>query len=146
MKEKSDYTIDNQRRDCLSIYCKECKKLYNKEFRVSRPEVIKRNNKKWYRGHVEESAIKHKIYYRKNKDKIIAYSAKYLKEHPESGRKSRKKYYKNNIEKIKAYGKKYYAENTERLRANGRAYNKRYYAENSEEICRKAREKYRKKV
>ena len=140
----SSFTIDRQKYDEMSIYCKDCKRIINKKYNATHVKENAVLSKKWRSENAEYDAERQREYYDNNKEVLLVYSKKYQKEHPESSRRSSLKYYKKNTKKAIAYAKKYYADNAEKIKANSKIYSRKYYAENSEELKRKAREKYRK--
>src|SRR5258708_2687201 len=110
--------------------CKECIKVYNKQYNVEHEEEIKENNKQ---------------YYAENKDKIKEYQKEYRIEHKEEIKENSKLYYSKNKEEIKEYQKQSYVENKEEKnkysrqynaehKEEKREYNKQYYTKNKEEL------------
>jgi hypothetical protein len=88
-KDESEFTFDKNKKDELSIYCKDCQKLIREKYKGK----YKDKRKQYY----QENKEKIKQYYNDNIDKI-------------------KEYYQENVEKKKEYRKEYWEENKETLK------------------------------
>ena len=94
--------------------CRNCRNIYEKQYRTTHKENIKVSNNK---------------YYANNKDKINAYGQSYYEENKEE----RLEYHRNNYQENIDYYEEYYEKNKGKILEN----RKGYYKENKEEILEK---------
>ena len=84
--------------------------------------------------------LKKKIYYRKNRYKILEKSKKRYEKNKQNRKIYNKQYYSKNKQNRKIYNKQYYSKNTDKILERGRKYNK-----NNKEKVNLIRSEYRKK-
>ena len=139
LKDESLFsTSRNQCKECRKIYCKQYelehkeqrkkysktpkRKKYLKKYRIDNKEKMKQCSKKYEQDHKEEL----KQYRINHKGRKKQYDKKYNPNHKEE----RKKYRLENKDKTKKHNKNYRLNHKEELKKRG----KRYYLDNTEQI------------
>jgi hypothetical protein len=70
-KNEIDFGKDKQRNDGLNVYCKECIRQRNREYKEKNPEKILFWSSQNRKRHRDEIIEWHRTYYAENKDKIL---------------------------------------------------------------------------
>jgi len=143
-KNLSEFSKCKHYKDNYHCWCKQCKKKYNKQWKIKNPEykkVYDENNKeknKEYRERTKDRITEIKeIYYKNNIVKILKYQQEYCKNNKEKLIKRRKIWNEENKEYKKEYSKKYYENNKEQI-----AERKKIYHENNKEHKKEYDKKY----
>lgn len=84
---------------------------------------------------VEQKRKDRKVYYERNKEKLLKIQKKYYDKNSEKIKKASKEYRKNNKDKVSKNKKNYYELNREKISEN----KKKYYIKNKKEIIEKNR-------
>lgn len=71
-KPMDGFSLAPGKRDGLSSQCRACKSIYDRSFRVAHKEKLREQNKVRYSNTKNVESEKHKDYYRKNRDVILA--------------------------------------------------------------------------
>lgn len=115
----SEFGKNKNKKDGLSIYCKECEnkryRLYNK----NNPDKRRATAKKWLEKNKEKYKEIVKNYLEKNPHMVSSVRLKKYRENPEFVEKEKERgrlYYQNNLEKIREKRKLYYHNNKEQER------------------------------
>jgi len=126
-KPISDFGKNKNKKDGISIYCKECEnkryKLYNK----NNPEKRRVTAKKWLEKNKEKHKQIIKNYLEKNPHMTSSVRMKKYRENPEFVEKEKERrrlYYQNNIEKEREKRKLYYHNNKEQERKKSNEWKK----------------------
>lgn len=90
--------------------CKDCVKIYNKNYRINNKEKCKKYNQ------TEKYKQKRKEYKLKNKLRLQEIARIYF----QNNKEKQKEYYEQNKEKIKEYNRKWYNDNKDRLNSEFR--------------------------
>jgi hypothetical protein len=127
VKPISDFGKNKNKKDGISIYCKECEnkryKLYNK----NNPEKRRATAKKWLEKNKEKHKQIVKNYLEKNPHMVSSVRMKKYRKNPEFVEKERERgrlYYQNNIEKEREKRKLYYHNNKEQERKKSNEWKK----------------------
>lgn len=72
-KEEREFTKDKNRFDGLYPYCKECRKVNDREYKKENRKLVNKLRMGHYYRHREESLAKQKEYRKNNKDKFRIY-------------------------------------------------------------------------
>lgn len=130
-KDFCDFYKDKNKKDGLDIWCKECRKDYDKSRSEQRKEYIKKyreehkaENTEYHKNYIqneenlrrihgyqkqhyienkEKLNAKHRDYYREHKEEFIARQKKYRKENQEVVRERRRNYVNNKRKEDQAY-------------------------------------------
>jgi len=102
------------------VWCKECRKEYDKAYYKQNREKIKEQTKAYRKQNTEKIKEYRKAYRKQNTEKIKAY----YEQNREKINKQQKAWYQQNAEKLKERGKAYYEQNREQMKAYVKAYRK----------------------
>jgi len=141
IKNLSDFSKDNARKDKHNIYCKICVHKISKLWYENNTEKCKGKSREWTKNNLEKVKEWHKNnsdkvekyrkkYYENNFEKIKEQHKKYCQDNPEKIKESKKKWCKNNTEKIIEYSKEWKKNNPEKVKINRR----NYYKNNLEKV------------
>lgn len=118
-KDESCFSFKNKIKNKLKSGCKDCEKIYHKEYRNKNKKQISKNQKEYDQKNKENK----REYNKKNRDKILKNKIKYYQENKEKISKNNKEYRIKNKEQILKRNKKYNKERSKidpvfRLRRN----------------------------
>jgi len=99
-KESCDFYKDSNKKDGLTTFCIECKKISNKTSQIKNSDKINEYNKKYREENKENIKEYNKKYREENKENIKEYNKKYREENKENIKERNKKYYEDNKDKI----------------------------------------------
>ena len=85
--------------------CKECKRLYAKEYRQNNNGIIKEKRKRKYQENIEELRAKGRKYYYENKEKISERNKKYYYENSEELNDEETKMWAREVYKLGTQGR-----------------------------------------
>jgi hypothetical protein len=102
-KEYSEFSKRKKEKDGYNSQCKECKRSYEKDYRLNNSDKIKSYNKSSYKKNRSKRLEKVKEYYLKNKESISQYNKNYYQNNKFIWSQHRQ----NNLEKITEYMKDY---------------------------------------
>jgi hypothetical protein len=91
IKPYSEFYKDSRSRDGLRQKCKNCHLLQISEYRKNNPEIIKCQNQRWYKTHVEQVRLSSKSWRSRNKERVKNVCAEWYKNHQEKTAEERKK-------------------------------------------------------
>lgn len=97
-KKETEYPQRKGKRD--GLICKECKKVYRREYYQKNKEKIKKYIKEWGEKNAEKLKNNRKIYYLKNKEKMNEATKKYYYNNKEKMNKKANKWRQNNAERF----------------------------------------------
>lgn len=115
-KDESEFGKDISRKDGLYVYCKKCKKLESKKYRLKHDIKIKKDSSKYRQDHnidIKKSATKYREEHRKiiNENNRNIYAKNIEKERARS-----RKDYINNLQDRKKYQEEYRKVNKELIK------------------------------
>ena len=136
-KEKNinEYHFRDKKKGTYRNICKECVKLYTKQYNDSTKEIRSKKRKVYRDNNKEKIKQQKQESYKRNKDKILAKDKKYYKENAEKIKRRQREYAKKNKQIILERQREYYKNHTDE-RIN---WQKEYYQNHKEE-----RDKYNK--
>ena len=116
----SSFGNNTARKDGLSAYCKECRKVYGKKWKSQNPQSVKRSTEKSkirvsVSGYAQE-------YYRLNRERIKARSLAYHSSHREEDRQKCRERYRADPELYYRRSREWQAKNPESVNASKRRY------------------------
>ena len=159
-KPLTEYHLRDKSKGIYRNICKECVKIYTKEYnkktteiRSQKAKIYRENNKekikeqkkkeyeknreryresgkRRYRENAEEIKAKQREYNEKNKEKILERQKQYYYDNKDERISKQREYYKEHKEERQEYNKKYRQDNIEKLNE----YQKQYYYDNKDRL------------
>ncbi len=117
-------------------YCKECKRIMDKEYRERNKNKISETQRNWRSVNKDRKILMDKEYRERNKEKISQDKKEYRIKNQEKIKLRDKKYYSENIEKFKTYREN----NKEKIKCESKIYrdeNKQYFIEKWQDYYKK---------
>lgn len=122
IKEEAHFGKDKNRKNGLTVWCKECYREYRNENR----DKIRRSASEYYRNNKEKLAKYSRQWKKDNPDKVRDQKRRHMAKHRDKIREHRKEYRKKHKEEIREYNKKYRKENKDDIRKYSRIYRRTY--------------------
>jgi hypothetical protein len=122
-----EFGKNKNKKDGLSIYCKECENKRHRLYNKNNPDKRKITAKKWLEKNKEKYKEIVKTYLEKNPHMTSSVRIKKYRENPEFVEKEKEKrrlYYQNNLEKEREKRKLYYHNNKEQERKKSNEWKK----------------------
>jgi hypothetical protein len=112
-KPISEFRKNSRSKDGLSVWCKDCEKEYDREYRAKHKEEISKKGKLRYaknrdkvlgkqKQRYHDNKDKFKEYRDKNKERIATYQTEYRETHREELREYHRQYYRERAESIRS--------------------------------------------
>ena len=125
IKPLDEFGQHSHHKDGRSNRCKECKRVYNRQYRAA---------------HADEEASRNRQYKRQNRTRLLAYYREYYQRNREAALAYARQYHQENRGERRAYNQQYKQENrakiaAQKMRRQNREQNGAFTKEEWEELC-----------